>query len=141
MNGIYYIKPVDNSRWAPPPNPREPRYYATLLLAGAVLVGAGMLFGGERFKNREYGYQLERLERQKSALIEANRKLRLEEASLVDPLRIDSIARNELGMTTLAPHQIHRDQPVAVGATVVAAQRPPAGVLATPSRSVAAALP
>ena len=140
MNGIYYIKPVDNSRWVPPPNPREPRYYATLLLAAAVLVGAGMLFAGERFKSREYGYQIERMERGKAGLIEANRKLRLEEASLVDPLRIDSIARNELGMTSLAPNQIYRDQPAA-GPTVVAEQRPPERLLATQSRSVAAALP
>jgi len=141
MNGIHYIKQVDNSRWVPPPNPREPRYYATLLLAAVVLVVAGMFFAGERFKSREYGYQIERLERGKTVLIEANRKLRLEEASLVDPLRIDSIARNELGMTTLAPNQIHRDRPLAAGATVVAKQRPPAGLLATQTRGVAAALP
>ena len=141
MDGIYYVKPVDNSRWVPPPNPREPHYYAALLLAGALLVGAGILFGGERFKSREYGYQIERLERGKAVLVEANRKLRLEEASLVDPLRIDSIARNELGMTTLAPNQIYRQQPVALAATVVAKQRLPEGLLATQSRSVAAALP
>jgi cell division protein FtsL len=141
MNAIYYVKSVDNSRWVPPPNPREPRYYASLLLAGALLVGAGMLFSGERFKTREYGYQIERLERQKSAFVEANRKLRLEEASLVDPLRIDSIARNELGMTTLAPHQIHRDTPVASGATVVATQRAPVEAMTAPGRGVAAALP
>jgi cell division protein FtsL len=141
MNAIYYIKPVDNSRWVPPPNPREPRYYAVLLLAAVVLVGAGLLFGGERFKSREYGYQLERMEGEKTALTEANRKLRLEEASLVDPLRIDSIARNELGMTSLAPNQIYRDQPVAAAATVVAKHSPPAELLATESRGVAAAFP
>jgi cell division protein FtsL len=141
MNGIYYIKPVDNSRWTPPPNPHEPHYYATLMLAGALLVGAGLLFSGERLKSRENGYQLERLERDKATLIEANRKLRLEEASLVDPLRIDSIARNELGMKTLAPNQIYRDEPTATGATVVAKQRPAEGLLATQSRAVAAALP
>ena len=141
MNGIYYIKPVDNSRWVPPPNPREPRYTVTLLLAAAVLVVVGMLIAGERLKSREYGYQIERLEKEKTVLNEANRKLRLEEASLVDPLRIDSIARNELGMTTLAPHQIHRGRPVAPAATVVAKQQSPAGLLATQSRSVAAALP
>jgi cell division protein FtsL len=140
MNGIYYIKPVDNSRWVPPPNPREPRYHATLLLAATVLVVAGMLFSGERFKSRENGYEIERLEREKVSLIEANRKLLLEEASLVDPLRIDSIARNELGMTTLAPNQIHRERPAAA-ATVVAKQRPAEGSLALQSRSVAAALP
>ncbi|MBI3933312.1 MAG: cell division protein FtsL [Acidobacteria bacterium] len=141
MTGIYYIKPVDNSRWTPAPNPREPQYYALLLMAGAVLLGAGMFFARERFQGREYGYQIERMEREMATMVEANRKLRLEEASLVDPLRIDSIARNELGMTTLSPQQIYRDAPVPVGATVVAAQRSPGGFLALQSRSVAAALP
>jgi cell division protein FtsL len=140
MNGIYYIKPVDNSRWVPPPNPREPRYYATLLLAAAVLVAAGMLISGERFKSRENGYEIERLEREKQSLIESNRKLLLEEASLVDPLRIDSIARNELGMTTLAPNQIHRGQPAATE-TMVAKQRSAEALAAPQSRGVAAALP
>ncbi|OFW15974.1 MAG: hypothetical protein A3F69_06155 [Acidobacteria bacterium RIFCSPLOWO2_12_FULL_66_10] len=141
MNGIYYIKPVDNSRWMPAANPRERHYYATLMLGGAALLVAGMLFAGERFKSREYGYQIERMEREKTALLESSRKLQLEQASLVDPLRIDSIARNELGMTALAPHQIYRDAPVAAEATVVAEQRPAEGLLATQRRSVAAALP
>jgi len=82
MNGIYYIKPVDNSRWMPAANPRERHYYATLMLGGAALLVAGMLFAGERFKSREYGYQIERMEREKTALLESSRKLQLEQALL-----------------------------------------------------------
>ena len=141
MDGIYYIKPVDNSRWTPAPNPREPHYYAVLILAGITLLGAGLFFARERFQSRENGYQIEKMEREKTALSEANRKLRLEEASLVDPLRIDSIARNQLGMATLAPHQIYRDVPVLTRATVVAKHRTPEQIVATPGRSLAAALP
>ena len=141
MSDLYYVKPVDNSRWAPPPNWREPRAYAMLFLVSAVLLGAGLLFARERFQSRDYGYQIERLERQRLRLVENNRKLRLEEASLGDPLRIDSIARSQLGMTTLAPHQIYRGEPVASGAAVVAEQRPEPALLAPQSRSVAAALP
>jgi cell division protein FtsL len=132
MREIYYVKPVDNSRWSPAPNPREPRYYALLMFAGAVLLGSGLFFARERFQSRENGYALERLEQQKSALLEANRKLSLEQASLEDPLRIDSIARNQLGMTTLAPQQIYRAEPVSTGAAVVAERGPapnPAGEL------------
>jgi cell division protein FtsL len=123
MKEIYFVKSVDNSRWTPAPNPHEGRYYIRLLLTGAALVGLGVLFSQERHQTREYGYEVERLERQKMELIEANRKLHLEMASLGDPLRIDSIARNELGMATLAPQQIYESRPATAGPTVVAAQR------------------
>ena len=141
MSDIYYIKPVDNSHWVPAPNPREPRYYALLILSAGALLGAGLFFARERFQGREYGYQVERLEQQKMQLVEANRKLRLEEASLGDPLRIDWIARNQLGMTTLGPHQIYRDELPVAGATVVAAERPAEGMLSAQNRSGVASLP
>ena len=124
MREIYYVKPVDNSRWSPAPNPREPRYYAILLFAAASILGSGIFFAHERYQSRENGYSIERLEQQKTALLEANRKLSLEQASLADPLRIDSIARNQLGMTTLAPQQIYRAEPVSTGAAVVAERGP-----------------
>jgi cell division protein FtsL len=123
MKEIYFVKTVDNSRWSPAANPRERRYYARLLLLGAALLGLGMLLSQERHQSRENGYQVERLERQKLELIEANRKLRLEQASLGDPLRIDRIARNELGLATLAPQQIYQGGSTVVEPTVVAAQR------------------
>jgi cell division protein FtsL len=141
MDQIYYVKPVDNSRWVPAPNPRERQYYLALILAGGLLLGAGMFFAHERFQSREYGYRIESMERDKSALLESNRKLQLEEASLVDPLRIDSIARNELGMATLAPQQIYRDTTPEPGATVVAERRTPESLLTSAGRRVAAALP
>jgi cell division protein FtsL len=127
MKEIYFVKSVDNSRWSPAASPRERRYYGRLLLLGAALLGLGVLVSQERYQSREYGYQVEQLERQRLELIEANRKLRLEEASLGDPLRIDSIARNELGMATLAPQQIYYTGPASAAPTVVAAQRPAPG--------------
>jgi cell division protein FtsL len=131
MREIYYVRPVDNSRWTPAPNPRDPHYYVFLILVGTALLGSGMFFARERYQSREFGYQVERLEQQKSQLQEANRKLNLEQAALADPLRIDSIARNELGMTTLAPHQIYRDEPASAGAAVVAERRPAEDLFST----------
>ena len=124
MRDIYYIKSVDNSRWAPAPNPREPHYTLFLILVGAALLGSGLYFARERYQSRQFGYQVEGLGRQVAQLQESNRKLRLEQASLEDPLRIDSIARTELGMTTLAPQQIYRDAPVSATVAVVAERRP-----------------
>ncbi|HWP85917.1 MAG TPA: cell division protein FtsL [Terriglobia bacterium] len=140
MNEIYFIKTIDNSRWVPPPNPREPRFQVRMILAAGLLLAMGLLFAGERFKSREYGYQIERLEREKAALVEAGRKLRLEEASLADPLRIDSIARRDLGMTSLSAQQIFTDRASASEATVLASQHP-LRTAPPPSRNIAAALP
>ena len=122
MKEIYFVKPVDNSRWRPAANPRERHYYTRLLLLAAALLGVGVAISQERYQSRENGYQVERLERQKQELIEANRKLRLEQASLTDPLRIDSIARNELGFATVEPQQIYPSSAAPAVTTVAAAR-------------------
>ena len=75
---------------------------------GALVLGAALFSAMGRFQSLEYGYRIERLEKDKKTALETNRKLQLEEASLGDPTRIDWIARNELGMKTLAPDQIYR---------------------------------
>jgi len=140
---IYYIKSVDNTRWTPAANSREPWHYGIGILLGTALLAVGLFSAGGRLENREYGYRREQLEREKQQLVEANRKLRLEEASLGDPLRIDWIARNQLGMSTLAPHQIYRGEDVSATSLVAAADGTPAspGTLPRESRGVAAALP
>ena len=137
MGEIYYVKLVDNSRLRPLANPRDPRHYALFVLLGSLLLGVGVLAGRGRFQSLEYGYQQEHLERQKLEIEEANRKLRLEEASLGDPVRIDWIARNELGMTPLAPGQIFRAE-APVRPALVAQQRSAArsGSLQSSSASI-----
>src|SRR5438094_10627223 len=61
----------------------------------------GMTFAWQHFKAIEYGYQIESLRTQRDGLVEMNRALRLEEASLRDPARIDMLARR-LGLQS--PH-------------------------------------
>ncbi len=112
MQAIYYVKSVDNSRLVPLARPGEPRQYLMSTLLGVLLLGAALFSAMGRFQTLENGYRIERLERDKKISLEANRKLQLEEASLGDPLRIDWIARNELGMRTLAPDQIFRAEPL-----------------------------
>lgn len=118
IESIYYVKPVDNSRLVPLGNPREPRQYLLSALCGVMLLGAALFAARGRFESLDFGYRIERLERERVLALEANRKLQLEEASLGDPLRIDWIARNELGMKTLAPHQIFRADSAAASALV-----------------------
>jgi cell division protein FtsL len=58
----------------------------------------------QHFSSIEYGYRIEQLTVQRDAVVEANRALRLEEASLKDPERIDTMAR-QLGMQPPSPGQ------------------------------------
>jgi cell division protein FtsL len=142
MEDIYYVMPVDNSRLAPVANPRERRQYLRMILLAGLLLVAGLLSARGRMQSLESGYLLEQLEQEKQELLEANRKLRLEEASLGDPLRIDRIARHQLGMTTPLPNQIFRGEPLSSAPAVVAQN--PSGARSLPegrNRSAVAALP
>lgn len=142
MKEIYYVKPIDNSRLVPLMDPRTPRQYMGILVLASVVFAVILFSSWQRFKSLENGYRVEALQTEKQNMLEANRKLRLEEASLVNPVRIDTIARNDLGMTTLAPPQIIRETaPQAPETPVVADSRHPAGPLAYQVKNVAAAVP
>jgi len=54
------------------------------------------------------GYQIEAVKAQRADLEEWNHQLRLEQASLADPQRIDNLARRELGLASPAPQQVIR---------------------------------
>ena len=55
---------------------------------------------------RHTGYNLEDLKRQNIALGEENRTLQVQESTLRDPQRIDTIARTRLGMKPALPEQM-----------------------------------
>ena len=60
-----------------------------------------MTYALQHFKAIEYGYKIESLKSQRDSLVEENRALRLEEASLRDPERIDRMAR-QIGLAIAA---------------------------------------
>src|SRR6202142_4708785 len=59
----------------------------------------------QHFRAIEYGYKIETLRVQRDGLVEMNRALRLEEASLRDPERIDTLAR-KLGLQSPQAGQV-----------------------------------
>ena len=80
-----------------------------------------MTFAWQHFKAIEYGYKIETLRVQRDGMLEVNRALRLEEASLRDPERIDTLAR-KLGLQSPQAGQVlHMDTAVPDGATPVMA--------------------
>lgn len=138
MGEIYYVKPIDNSRLVPVADPGEPRRHFSTILLVSLGFAAVMFSAWLRLDGVQTGYRLESLQQQVQQLAEANRKLRLEEAALGDPLRVETIARNQLGMTNLSPRQIVGGEPEAPPVSVVAQTRPP---LPPETRQVAAAVP
>ena len=104
---IYFAKPIDNSRLVKVEDPtrgREMRHFAIALGCLFLLV---MTFAWQHYKAIEYGYKIEALKIQKDGLTELNRALRLENASLRDPARIDNWARQH-GMQPPQAGQIIR---------------------------------
>ncbi|MBI4459429.1 MAG: cell division protein FtsL [Acidobacteria bacterium] len=104
----------------------------------AVLFALAMYLAWQRLAGVQDAYQLEQFQQQRQALVETNRKLRLEEAFLADPLRIDRLARTQLGMVPLAAHQIVPAQLPSVAEVPVVAQVRP---LPPATKNVAAAVP
>jgi cell division protein FtsL len=82
-------------------------------------------YAWQHFRAIEYGYQIESAKRELNNLTEMNRALRLEDASLRDPERIDVIARR-MGLVPPQPGQVIRmdAEPVDANAPVMASAEP-----------------
>src|SRR2546430_10117380 len=104
---VYFAKPIDNSRLVKVENPQRSREMKQFGVALACLFLLVMTFAWQHFKAIEYGYKIEALRTQRNDLTEANRSLRLEEASLRDPERIDVLAR-KMGLQTPQAGQVIR---------------------------------
>src|SRR5438094_9920410 len=117
---IYFTKAIDNSRLVKVEDPRHARELRHFGIALACLFLFVMTYAFQHFKAIEYGYKIEALKSQRDGLVEMNRALRLEEASLRDPERIDRMAR-ELGLQSPQAGQVVRmdvNLPEAPGAVV-----------------------
>jgi len=104
---IYFSKAIDNSRLVKVEDPRRGREMKQFCTAMAVLFLLVFTYAWQHFKAIEYGYQIESAKREFASLTEMNRALRLEDASLRDPERIDVLARR-MGLVPPAPGQVIR---------------------------------
>jgi len=104
---IYFAKAIDNSRLVKVEDPRRTREMRQFGVALACLFVLVMGYAFQHFKAIEYGYKIEALKSQRTSMVEMNRALRLEEASLRDPERIDRMAR-ELGLQSPQVGQVVR---------------------------------
>jgi len=121
---IYFRKTIDNSRLVKVEDPRrerEMRVFGVVLCCLFLLV---MAYALQHFRAIEYGYKIETLRAQRDGLAGMNQALRLEEASLRDPDRIDAVAR-KMGLQSPDPGQVIRmDAGSELGSPVMASVTP-----------------
>src|SRR6202451_1784792 len=128
---IYFRKTIDNSRLVKVEDPRrarEMKYFGFALCCLFLLV---MGYALQHFRAIEYGYKIESLRLQRDGLTEMSRALRLEEASLRDPERIDVMAR-KLGLQSPQPGQVLRMDAVSDAGAPVMASMTPVAVVSAP---------
>jgi hypothetical protein len=104
---IYFSKAIDNSRLVKVEDPRRSRERRQLCVALVFFFFLVFGYTWQHFRAIEYGYQIEAAKRQLTGLTEMNRALRLEDASLRNPERIDLLARR-MGLMPPEPGQVIR---------------------------------
>jgi len=104
---VFFVKRFDNSRLVKAPDPQRAKEMRIFACAMALLFGLIMTYGWQHLSSIEYGYRIESEKQQIQQLEEQNRQLRLNEAQLGDPARIDQAAR-QLGLTAPHPGQVVR---------------------------------
>jgi len=104
---IYFAKAIDNSRLVKVEDPQRGRERRQLCAALVLFFLLVFGYAWQHFRAIEYGYQIEAAKRELSGLTEMNRALRLEDASLRNPERIDLLARR-IGLTPPEPGQVIR---------------------------------
>ena len=125
---VFFTKHIDNSRIVKADDPerrREMRLFTTVMSVLFVLV---MIYVWQHFSAIEIGYHVETQKQQVEQMQEQNRQLRLAEAQLSDPARIDQFAK-QMGLDAPQPGQVVR--PDGSGANV-----PVLAQASTPSLSV-----
>jgi cell division protein FtsL len=106
---VFFAKHIDNSRIVKADDPVRRREMRTFSAVMGVLFLLVMVYVWQHFAAIEVGYHVEAQKLQVEQLREQNRQLRLSEAQLTDPGRIDRMAK-ELGLSTPQPGQVVRPE-------------------------------
>ncbi len=125
---FYFTRSIDNSRLVKASDPVRVREMRVFAAAVTVLFTLIMVYGLQHFSAIESSYSVESAKQVRDQLREENRQLRLAEAQLTEPSRIDVKAR-ELGLAQPAPGQVvHPNAHLDAGAPSLAQVAVPAPV-------------
>jgi cell division protein FtsL len=110
-------------------DPERHREMRTFTMVMTLLFALTMVYVWQHFSAIEVGYNVEAQKQSVEQLREQNRQLRLSEAQLSDPGRIDQIAK-QLGLSTPLPGQVVRpDGSGGVTPVLAQAQKPSFGTI------------
>jgi len=102
---MFFAKPLDNSRIVMAAAPERRREMRTFTAVMTLLFALTMIYVWQHYTAIEVGYRVEAQKHQVEQLREQNRQLRLTEAQLSDPGRIDRMAK-QLGLDAPLPGQV-----------------------------------
>ncbi len=119
---LYFVQQIDNSRLRRIADPRRSRELLALAACATLVILLSLGYGWQRFQIVHLGYSIARLDQQAQNLRSWNQGLRLEQASLRDPMRVYTVARQELGLASPQPGQVLPLEPAGGTATPVLAE-------------------
>jgi cell division protein FtsL len=106
MTEYHTIKRIDNSRLVRFAPPAQLKDFWRRVGVGAALAACLLCYAWQHFECIQIRYRIEQLDTQQARSAELNQQLHLEVATLRSPMRVDSIARNQLGLTVPVPGQV-----------------------------------
>jgi cell division protein FtsL len=104
---IYFRKAIDNSRLVRAVDPVQKREMHLFTATVVICFLMALVYLGQHCSSIEYGYKIEDLRAKRDQLADVNRTLKLEEATLKDPERINALA-GEMGLALPAVGQVQR---------------------------------
>jgi cell division protein FtsL len=112
-----------------PAHPAQLKDFWRRLAVGAAMATCLLSYAWQHFECIQIRYQIEQLDSERAQATELNQQLHLEVATLRSPMRVDAIARNQLGLTVPVPGQVApvddtNDGVVAQARTIAQSSRP-----------------
>jgi cell division protein FtsL len=106
MTEYHTTKRIDNTRLIRCAAPSRVRDLWKLCGAGAALASCLLFYAWQHFECIQVTYRVEELKAERAKAAELNQQLHLEVAALRSPMRVDAIARQQLGLTVPVPGQL-----------------------------------
>src|ERR1700733_8501862 len=100
------VKQIDNSRLMRPVSPARVQDFWERVAVGAAMAACLLSYAWQHFECIQMRYQIERLDSRRAKAAELNQRLHLEVATLRSPMRVEAVARDQLGLTVPVPGQV-----------------------------------